>query len=179
VAVQASSDELSKLMWDQLVAVLQAEMTPTGRLSTVQDLRRGIQLWRDVSPAIGVQHYSYTEKPYATHKHQVANNFQIACACASVPTVVNGSVTKIANLDDANAQLDLLLSDGSGNGVGPVLRSTVNNGLFDPTLNGKLGLRSEITSLQRSWDIRAGSDDNERVWAYGLYTYTVYTYVII
>jgi hypothetical protein len=173
-----SADEQSRTMWNALMAILQAEMTPTGRLSTVQDLRRGAQLWRQVSPAIGVQHLGYKSMPNASHRRLVNVEFLIVVGAASVSTMDNTQsppvMTKKANLDDANALLDPILSDGSGNGVGPVLNDAADNGLL---YNGaKLANRSHVTMLSRTWDENVGDDNVERVWSFASYHYVAETF---
>ena len=173
-------DDYESKVWTALLACIQAEINigasgpgtgtnPNGRLQTCADLRKSIHLFTGRLPAIGVQSLGYKSERYSTHHDLLTISFHIIVAANSMP---NGATP--ANMDDANANLQPLVSDGLGNGLGPILRDPVNFALA-PYVAGIS--ETWLSGLERSWEVKDGQD--AQVIAYGLFMYeaklTAYT----
>lgn len=154
--------DLAAQQWSQLITIIQNEMQVGGRLATLQDLRKGWQLWTGKIPAMGVQLTKIREEPAVSRKHLVTTTFQIIVAANSTD-VINGDQKTPANLDAAMATLQTLISDGSGNGLAPVLRDPANY-----FLNG-YAMRTSITDIDYLWDVEPG--ETPQIWAYASVTY--------
>ena len=155
--------DLSKAQWDYLVTLLNNEKAT--RLSGIQYIGKAYQLWSEVVPSIGVQLKKFTENEYATTRHKVVTTFDIILAVKSTDAsaVERFGANTPANLEDAMAILQPYVSDGSGNGLSPVLR--------DPqyrTLNGN-AVRSQISDISYEWEI--GPGEAPQIWAYALVTF--------
>lgn len=162
--------DLAAQQWAQLLAITQAEMLPGGRLTSLQDVRKSAHLWTDKVPAAGIQLQKVIEAPYAAQHHRVTTQFVIIVACNSVDTTV-GTVLTPANLDDAMAQLQTLVSDGNGNGFAPVLRDPVNRFL------NNTASQTGITNIDYQWDLKPGA--TPQIWAYAFITFEAVATVAI
>jgi hypothetical protein len=165
-------DDLESTVWTALYDVLESETNigatgpgsgsnPTGRLQTCADLRKSIHLWTQRLPAIGVQSLGYEAARYSTQFDILTIRFHIIAAANSLPS---GAVP--ANMDASNATLQPLISDGSGNGVGPILRDPENFFLGTPGV-----IETWLSGVERSWEVESGQ--TPQVWSYALFTYIV------
>lgn len=164
----AAYDDLESTVWTALYNTILSETVlaganPTGRLQTCKDLRKSIHLFTGNLPAIGVQSLGWQAERYSTVHDLLTLRFHIIVAANSKPVTATP-----ANMDDANANLQPLISDGSGNGLGPILRDGEN---FALTRFMTGVSETWLSQLERSWEIKEGQDP--QVIAYGLYMYEV------
>lgn len=158
----AAIESLVTQQWSQLMTILSAEMVTGKRLASLKDLRKSLHLWTGIMPAAGVQPQRVSEKPDASRRHLVTTTFNVIVGTESVAQTVGNNTTP-ANLDDAMAQLQVLLDDGQGNGICAVLRDPLNFGLSGNAY------RTAITSIEYSAELGVG--ENPELFAYGLITY--------
>ena len=162
-----SGNSSASQMWTQIVSILNSEKT-TGRLPTVKDVRKSIQLWTGKTPSIGVQLVHVDEGDLTTKTHKITATFNIAVATQSVDGAPSGGQITPANLDDAMAQLQTVLGDGGTNGLDAILRDPTNFSLSGAAPGT---LRTKISSVTYDWDIRPGQPP--QIWAYGLLKFQV------
>lgn len=173
-----SPADLSRAQWDYLVSALNSETQSPGRLQGITYVGKSYQLWTQDPPALGVQFKKFTEEPYATSRHLVKTYFDIILAVKSTDATasVRFGANTPANLDDAMEILQPYVSDGSGNGLSPVLRDPQYRTLG--TTNGQPNAaRSQILDITYEWEI--GPGEAPEIWAYALITFMAEQYVAI
>lgn len=170
-----SPQDQAKQQWDYLVTTLTAEMQPSKRIPTCKDVRHTLSLWTEFVPAIGVQLMDVLEQQHSTQRHIMQCNFVVQVSCQSTPTSATAAGYAKPNLDDAMAQLQALVSDGSGNGVCAILRDPANR-----TLGGNAGF-SRITAVHYQPDVQPGSDINNEpeIWAHAFIDFQTVSQVAI
>lgn len=138
--------------WDSIYDIIKTETAVGGRLNgvawtspvtnnsgtvTVADVRKGAQLWSKLLPAIGVQADSGEDIIAGGNRHDILSQFRIILCTQSTPQTVGGESVD-ANLDDAMAQLQALLSDGQGNGLTAIFRDPNTYRLNDTTSGSRI-----------------------------------------
>lgn len=178
-----SPADLSKAQWDNLVALLRAESglgpapsgtSPGTRLSGIAYVGQGFQMWTEKVPAIGVQLMEFTETPAASGRHWVDTRFHVIVCAKSTDTSAAsrfGANTK-PNQEDAMANLQPFVSDGSGNGVSPVLRDIQYRKLGTTTVGGNVQPNAQFIQIERisyEWEIGQGqTGTSAEVFAYAI-----------
>jgi hypothetical protein len=168
VPVPVNASAQTQAIWTYIYNILAAEINPSGRLSTVADIRKSLHLgWVKKAPSIGVQPLKWSQiGEYGQRRREIEITFLIAAAAFST---VNGN--RPPNLDDALASLQPILDAGNGHGIEPIIH--------DPS-NLTLGGYATTTSLHSLvYDWRVIPDADQRTWAYGCYHFNVQTIVTI
>lgn len=153
-------DEVSLEQWAYLTQLLSNETNvgstgpgsgtnTTGRLQKIWTVEQSIHITSGMYPSIGVQLVSSREEEYSTHGHMLFTTFHIAIAAVDLGSPAGMNPTP-ASLTVAMANLRPNLSDGIGNGVGAILRDSVNY------LLGGLAIKTGIRSTTWDWKFDAG-----------------------
>jgi len=188
--------ELSVAQWNFLVSVLQCEaglpgavapagVSPGNRLNGIKYVGRGYSLWTKQLPSIGVQRRSIKLSPGPSQRRWVTTIFDIVIGTQSTDasaTTRNGSQQE-ANLEDAMAQLDPLVSDTSGNGLTNVLIDPQYRTMGQSTVNSitqNNAQNSEIDEINFEWDASGGELETGReIYAYAIFTFVAKAYIAI
>lgn len=162
-----NADVAQKAQWDAIVALLQAEVNPSGKLSTVKYVGRSAHLWTENSPAIGVQFNKATVAPYGSMRREMTSTFWIVVGVQSTDATAaaNMGADTPPNLEDAMDQLQAIIADGNGNGILPTLNEAQNYSL------GGYAYRMIADSVECQWEIGPGKPP--AIWAYGVISVTV------
>lgn len=159
-------EDCSAQQWATLVSILRSEMPSPGRLQSLKDVRQSAQLWTAQVPAVGVQLLKTPCTVYGQGRLKMVSHFLIITATVSRQQV-DGSNVIPANLDDAMAQLQALLSDGAGNGISAVLRDPAN------FLLGGYAYETMLGGTEFFYDVEPSpTPDLAQIWAYGHTAYT-------
>lgn len=163
------ADELASLMWDRIVTILQSEMNvgpdkiagsgtnTNGRLQTLNYVHDTIDLWWPQLPVAGVQLVkSDCSERYGQREDYAKITFSIVVAAEATKDPETGLFV----LDSAMKQLRTLVADGSGNGIGPILRDKNNF-----TLNG-LASESHVEGAEFQWELPNQADAMPRAYAH-------------
>lgn len=174
--------------WQQIIANIEAEMNvgptgpgsgtnPTGRLQQLWYCHPTIDMWTGKYPVAAVQLMDTVERVAATHRMDVESHFIVRIAAQSTPqsaaafrAPLMAGVPAPANLDDAMAQLQTLISDGEGNGLSPVLRDRNNFNLKSASLPNGVAYETRITGIKFDWEMDAGNNQHT-VLAYCTYSF--------
>ena len=159
------ADELASLMWDKIHHILKSEMSvgpagpgsganPNGRLQSLYFISQSIDLWSGELPAVGVQLQTIDCQPYSTKADIAHITFIIVAAAKSLPDA-SGNLA----LDDAMRRVRYLVSDGKGNGIGPILRDKENFTL------GNLAMRTHAKKWTFAWEFPDNTDADARAYA--------------
>ena len=168
-----ASYDTSNAVWDWLVSTFRAETAVGHRNTGILDVRKGLQLWTQAVPAMGVQLMSSRRKTYATNKDLLTHEFVIVVGVKSLDST---SPTGFPNLDDANQHLVPLLSDGAGNGIIAILDYDITvGGLANTSRITRIDYQQEIRDIPASEQAGQVSD----VWAYAFITFETEHFVTI
>jgi hypothetical protein len=146
-------------MWDYMFTVVAREQNfgaggpgtgtnPMGRLQTVAMV--GKSTWPNFStfPFVGLQFRNFTEEPYGAKRYHKFEAFFDIVVVVQVQTVGEN----ILQLEDAWSALRLIVNDGNGNGVFPILRDAANYNM-GVSVNGQANAESShISDLAFAWD---------------------------
>ncbi len=172
MATDVYADELSALIWDKLVAIIGSEMNvgpggpgtganPNGRLQTCYMVHESIDMWSNLLPSIAVQLEEVDCSQSYSNIHDYARIvFTVAVATQANIDPTTGKII----LDDAMKQLRVLIADGAGNGVGPVLRDKNNFNL------GGLCAESHVERWHLEWQLPTVTNADARAFAFITYT---------
>ena len=163
-----SASDLAGQQWDALIALFNSHVNvgtggpgtgsnSTGKLQTVWYVHESADLWSENLPSLGVQLMSIDPgpSPYASQQNMVCTTFHIFAATKAV----RNQATGLTVLDDAMARLRVLLDDGSGNGVLPILNLRANFTL------GGLALRSRVGKVDLAWQYADQGESDPRAFA--------------
>jgi hypothetical protein len=153
-------DDYSLEQWDYLTSIIQQECNfgptgpgsgsnMTGRLQLIYSVEKSIHISSGQYPAIGIQLVDANEQEYATHFHMLFCTFRIVIAAVDRGNPIGMNPTP-ASLTQAMANLRPNISDGMGNGLGPILRDKNNY-----TLGGN-AIKTGIKSTTYDWMFAAG-----------------------
>jgi hypothetical protein len=160
-------DELSSLMWDALVSVLEGEMNvgptgigsgsnPDGRLQTLFFVHESLDLWSNDLPSCGIQLVKVEcDEKYSQHNDWVKCRFKILVAAKANKDPETGLVV----LDDAMRRVRAIVADGKGNGIVPILRDKANF-----RLNGTAA-ESHVDGWEYAWEFPDKTDTDARAYA--------------
>jgi len=183
------AETFAQNQWTQLIALIEGEMNvgptgpgsgnnPDGRLQQLYYCHQTIDMWTGLYPSAAVQLIDTTEKPVATHRHDIESHFWIRIAAQSTPksaavfrAPVAPGMPVPANLDDAMAQLKPIISDPQGRGMSAVLRDRLNFNLAGPLFPAGSAYQTDITGTKFDWELDAGNNQ-QTVIAYMTYFYT-------
>jgi hypothetical protein len=117
-------DVATNAQWDWIVAKLQAEVQPGGRLSAVNYVGKSYDLWTEAGVHIGVQLKDSPLSFGATNQRDMISEFWIITGTHSTEATAaqNTGANTPPNLDDANLQLRAVIGTGDGNGLMGIFR---------------------------------------------------------